>query len=304
MHNVINFTPYIDEEILTKIIFEIEEFKFYYQYNSLNNRKLDTKYPDNSFVDNIIFFDDPMNEWDPENFNLQIHTKISINNPTFMFQPLGPVKNDNDIGIAVIWSCKSVSLRGVKRLGTIKADAKNATFDLELDFPKGTLKKEINLSVITYLMGPKSYGTTIGELTNQSIVIEGNGSVFPIVEIREKGLPLWWVDINWGDPQEDEFDEEYLKLCINRDHANYKKLFSKGMISDKQLFNEIMGATLQIIIEKVMHSQYWNDIINNYNNKPGSIAEAVYYFISTFNWDYSSPELLSRSIRMYLEDNM
>ena len=43
-------------------------------------------------------------------------------------------------------------------------------------------------------------GTILGDLDRFKIVIDGRGSMFPILEIREPSQPLWRVECNWSDP--------------------------------------------------------------------------------------------------------
>lgn len=125
MLNVIDFTPHINERLIERLGIGTEEFIFCYQYSFNKERELKTKYPEASFMNDILFFEDPQNEWDPDMFNLRIQSKITIANPIFFFKPHGPVQNYSKIGLAVIWSCKSVSLRGVEKLGIIDLNSNN-----------------------------------------------------------------------------------------------------------------------------------------------------------------------------------
>jgi hypothetical protein len=60
---------------------------------------------------------------------------------------------------------------------------------------------------------------------------------------------------------------------------------------------DIVASALQIIIQKVKESEYWSEIVSGQNIEQGSIAQAIQYFITTFDWKADSPENLALSIR-------
>lgn len=310
----ISFYPDIDEKLINKLGVETEDFVFSYVKNK--NVTMETVYPDESRMKNLIFFEDPNYEWEPDYYNLNLKQTLRINNPGFLFGLKGVAPKDATLAVGVIWTCKAVNLRGAKEVITFKADSLSPlNCEIKLDFDKGTLKKELQIETVIYvkksgnlengeeILG-NSPGINLGAISDTSIVIEGNGSVFPIVEVTEPEMPLWWVYCSWTDPQEETFEEENVKLCINKAHSNYPLIYNGKSVKDSPLFIEIMGSALQTIIHKVERSEYWNNIIQNYNNSPGSIGEAVYYFMTAFDWDFSSPELLNRTIRQYLEETI
>ena len=92
---------------------------------------------------------------------------------------------------------------------------------------------------------------------------------------------------------------------MNKAHSNYKYIDgTKKKSFNIALLKEIMASALTIIILK-LHSDEdaWADTVNGKGNL-GSVSEAVYYFISTLEWDISKPENLSMSIRQFLDQRM
>ncbi|SFL91121.1 hypothetical protein [Salibacterium qingdaonense] len=310
----ISFYPEINDKLFEKLGVQNGEYHFSYMKN--RDVYLNTQYPDENRMRDIVFIEDPGSEWDVDQHNLKIEKEVQINNPRFLFGSNGVAPRSAELGVGVIWSCKAAGVRGAEEIQVIRSDSPAPlNCNVQLNFPKSTLKSEIVLETVVYIkksgipeedekmLGNES-GLLLGTINHTEIILEGSGSEFPVVEVYEPSMPLWWVECLWTDPQEDPFDEEHVKLCINRGHKNYKRLYEGNVIKDPDLFIEIMASALEIIIRKVKESDYWFDIIANYNNLPGSIGEALYYFKSTFNWDFSSPENLSLHIRQYLENNL
>jgi hypothetical protein len=48
----------------------------------------------------------------------------------------------------------------------------------------------------------------------------------------------------------------------------------------------------------------WEAMLSNADFAPGSIAQAVYGFVKNLNWDISSPNELSVSIRKFFDNNL
>ena len=56
-------------------------------------------------------------------------------------------------------------------------------------------------------------GTILGVLDETKVIIDGNGSLFPIHMVSNLTEPLWWVQCNWEDPTQDSFtDDNFLHL--------------------------------------------------------------------------------------------
>jgi hypothetical protein len=146
-------------------------------------------------------------------------------------------------------------------------------------------------------------GVLLGTFDQFTIILDGNGSMFPIVEVFEPSQPLWWVRCDWTDPLIDRFDED-IQICLNGCHPNYKLLKTESGLKGSPLLIEIIASALQIIVEKLKESEYWEDIISGRNYEQGSIAEAANYFITNFQWDTHSSERLALTIRKDLESRI
>jgi hypothetical protein len=311
---VIALYPTIDDNLRNKLIYETGDYQF--SYNNPHYKELKTQLLDVNKTASLIKFEDPDFIWDPEVHNFRINRRGEITNPHFLFGENGVVPYNSELAIGLIWSSKAVNIRGAKILKTFTAGTERPLkIDFELDFTKGTVKQELYLEMIVYVNRAgderseenhlcNTPGSIVGKLESSKIVLEGNGSVFPIVEVDEDTMPLWWVVCSWTDIQEDKFDVENVKICINKGHSNFDQVYSSNKLGNSPLFLEILGSALQTIIANAKESPAWDNVKNGDGLVPGSVGEAINYFINTFNWDASSPENLNRTIREYLEYSM
>ena len=74
---------------------------------------------------------------------------------------------------------------------------------------------------------------------------------------------------------------------------------------DEQLLKEIIASALMLVITKLkQEDDYWEESLIGNDLKRGSVSEAVYYFVNTLEWDVSSMETLSLSIRKFLDQRL
>ena len=132
-----------------------------------------------------------------------------------------------------------------------------------------------------------------------TVRLDGIGSEFPIYEINNPTLTLWYIECNWKDPTYDQFIE-CISIYFNKGHKNYKFLEK-----DNQLLNEIMASALFLLITKLKSQEdYWDATMEGYDLLEGSVSAAVNYFIKTLGWKVDSPEALSISIRDFFDKRM
>ncbi|MBP3966254.1 hypothetical protein [Paenibacillus lignilyticus] len=307
MSTALNLFPVLSDELMVKIGFEAGNYEFKYHINGLEHPLTSSSYDTQARLDNIQISDE-RSEWTPDIHDLSIKRTYTINNPVFLFGVNGIVAEDAEIGIALMWASKTSNQRGVKVIGGIRKNSGGIVFDFETVFPPGQLKGSMGFETILFLKEPglrkdterhlaNSTGITLGSLDICHIIIDGNGSVFPIVEVEEKSQPLWWVKCDWTDPMGDRFEEENVRICINKAHPNYSLLKLEDGFKESPLLIDIIASALQIIIQKVKESEFWNEIVSGQNFESGSVAEAINYFLNTFNWNPYSPEDLALSIR-------
>ena len=261
---------------------------------------------------------DPRCVWYPDSHNLIIKKSCTLQNPGSLFGPEGLVARNAVIGIAINWISTKSDQRGVIPFGEITASSESCLFTVEKTFEKSLLKGSLQLQTILYLkksgkpqdderLLANSSGTILGTLDNCEIFIDGSGSVFPILTVHIPGKPLWWVVYDEAaDPLQDAFDEENVEILLNTAHPHYSALKIGESLKDSPLFLEVISSALMIIINTARESlgSDWENVLSGHGFAHGSIAEAIYYFVSKLQWDISSSIALSNSIREFFDKNL
>ena len=310
MSKMLPLFPVLTEERRNRIRYTpIGNYDFYYTNNEnvfiLNSEEA----PEGSGTYKII---DDEGVWDPDSHTIGIRRKGLISNPAILFGENGIVCSNAIIGVGVIWTSADSKQRGAIEVGAFTKGDSSVEFELDYEFKKAQLRGKIDFTTILYIKKAgtpyvnerhlaNTYGCLLGELERITVMLDGNGSEFPIYEVAEPGKPLWYVRCSWEDPTYDQFSD-CVAITINTAHHNYKYLDKKKRTYDEQLVIEIMASALSIIISKLKEdSNYWIETTNGQNLQRGSVSEAVYYFLNSFGWDVTSPESLAISIHKFFD---
>lgn len=312
----INFSlfPTLTEELLGKIRFQPRPYEFY--FDSDTERLPLTKEQVNG-SEKYYKLSDENGLWNLDEYNLILKREYTIKSFSNLFGIDGIVCRNAELGLAIMWTSKSSNIRGIIDVGAIKNTSDNEkVLTVEKKFDVAMLRGEIDLKSIIYIKKSgnptlkeeflaNQEGYILGTLDEETIILDGNGSIFPIYEICDVNQPLWYVKCDWDDPTIDLF-KDVVAIYLNRAHKSYIKYLDpiKKAYFNQQLLKEIMASALMIIILKLKETEYWNQTINGENLDRGSVSEAVYYFVNTHRWDTSSPERLSITIREFLDDRM
>lgn len=146
-----------------------------------------------------------------------------------------------------------------------------------------------------------TYGFILGELSNEMLLLDGNGSEFPVVIKNDPSQPLWWVKCEWDDPTKDLFAESVL-IVLNEGHPDYTFIDNKSPNYNQAMVKEIFSQALLVIITKLKeNASDWEDTVNGRNLNPGSVSEAIFYFLNVLDWNLESAVTTSLSIRKFFE---
>ena len=312
----INFSlfPTLNEEFLSKIRFQPRPYEFYF---NMKSERLPLQKEQINGSEKYYKLSDENGIWNLDEYNLILRREYTLKSFSNLFGVDGVVCRNAELGLAIMWTSKSSNLRGVIEVGTINNTSDSEEiFTVEKEFEVARLRGEIDLKSIIYIKKSgnptlkeeylaNKEGYVLGTLDKETIILEGNGSVFPIYEVSDVNKPLWYVKCDWDDPTIDSF-RDTVAIYLNKVHKSYIKYLvpSKKAYFNQQLLKEIMASALMIIILKLKSGEYWNQTINGDNLDRGSVSEAIYYFITTHKWDTSSPDRLSITIREFLDDRM
>lgn len=314
MASTISLFPTYSEYNTYNFDISLGEYKFSYINQKGELMLLETEDVEES--KNIKKVVDGTGTWNPDEYNLRVANTFYLRSRGHLFGEKGIAPSSSTIGLAVMWKSSDSKQRGIIPAGSFNQfTPENESFQLQYDFGVASIRGNVTLTPVLYIKESgnptkkekflaNEVGTIIGSFEDYTICLDGRGSFFPIFVVDDKTGPLWSVKCDCEDPTQDDFFE-YIAIRLNKAHSNYKYIDgTKKKSFNIALLKEIMASALTIIILK-LHSDEdaWADTVNGKGNL-GSVSEAVYYFISTLEWDISKPENLSMSIRQFLDQRM
>ena len=264
MSIVIDSFPKLNSELFAKIGYTKLNNKYSYQDNGVSCF-LDAENTETSnSKTTIVKLTDPTSKWHPEYFNLIIDFEGTISVPAHLFGPSGIVsRNNGRIGVAIIWMSKDSSTRSIVPVYDFAYQLQSFDYKKQVIFPAQSLRGTLVLRTVLYLKSAGNpseveghlanvTGTILGVLDETRIIIDGNGSVFPVIEKADKSMPLWWVDCAWEDPTEDMLVEDNFCLYLNTAHADYPSLNLNNGLKHAPLFQDIIASSIAILISEVL----------------------------------------------------
>lgn len=242
--------------------------------------------------------------WSPEVNNLYIEQNFIIKCPDKLFGEEGITSSKNILGLGVHYYSKTSNFQTTKSLGEIRNTDSELVIMFKENFSVSSISGLIFFEFFIYLKTIKEslpfqadlIGMNLSDepIDTYSILIDGDGSIFPIEEIDEKNEPLWKLVMNWTDVEVDLFDYSNIRLLLNKAHPLFKSLFKENYKVNNYLMNEIMISAMSMIVQKVILIDRENITIDM-DATQGSIAQVVWYWISTFELNLNSLEEINES---------
>lgn len=307
MSTELKLFPTLTDEMFEKIRYQASPYYFFYNRDGIEY-ELELESLDGSAT--MCKVSDKEGVWSPDDYDLILKRCYTFKTYSYLFGVDGIACRNAELGIAIMWTSVTSKQRGVIDVGTIINNGSDeVSFSVEYNFDIAQLRGNVEFKTIIYLKRSgnptlseeflaNTEGYVLGELDSLVIILDGNGSMFPIYEVNEPSQPLWYIHCNWEDPTYEMFAET-VKININRAHPGYKFLDKKTYRD--LLLNEIMASAVSIVINNIKESEYWSQTVSGENLQIGSVSQAIYYFISTLEWKLDSQESLSLSIRKFLD---
>lgn len=243
--------------------------------------------------------------WSPDFHNLVIEQIYTINNASLLFGKKGVTHPENELGLAAHIYSRSSRYQETIHIADIKNEEKCQSFKFIKEFDKKTIRGAVNFEVFIYLkknnfslpFQSKMEGVNLNVdyLDTFSILVDGDGSIFPIEEIEEIGGSLWKVDINWTDIETDSFSASNVKLLLNSAHPIYNYLFNEKHNANKYLMSEIVMSAMVLIIQRAILIDK-ETISEDVDYTQGSIAQVLLYWITTYEVKVDTLESISESL--------
>lgn len=255
--------------------------------------------------------------FNPDDSEIQISQEFSLDGLDQLFSAsvdslLAIAMPQDIIGVAAVWWSDKSLLRGCEYdVGEISFDeAKKSpkqTFTFSKTFGKGILAGSLYVQYMLYLKEAKGtrtsgfakiQGTMLGNIgIALKIMVDGEGSTFPISIVSREGEPLWWTDIHIDDPYDDAFSEEFFNIIINDKHPAFGNLGQDAGYTKTPIFAVIIAGAIEELFLYLRYETDYDFNTSDQNNiTPGTIANAVNWMITTFGVDMSSITAIHKSV--------
>ncbi|RVD75930.1 hypothetical protein [Pseudomonas koreensis] len=258
-------------------------------------------------------------DWNPAEHPLMVECLIK-RAPLMeaIFGPDGVASTDAKVLLALEWTSADSCWRTLGVVHDLLHDEEGGAVLLNIELEPGTVRGSGFLSVQAFLGQYKAAfspgfahqsGSRLGPLAQPiEIVIDGDGSLFPVLEesLGAEG-PLWQLRACWSDPQDEPFSSDYVALVLNNAHPHFEQLRDRRALNIEQspLMRQVFAAWLALVIAQVkedMGAQF-----DAYLGAPdadegiASIADAVRSFIRMGNLNTGSLPDLFISTQCWLD---
>ena len=307
MSNRIESFPMLNENIVSELNIELITIEGEYSFNNIIN-KLDFIQEENN--DYVL---DNNGMWKSDINNLHIFGKLEISNYNILFDEYNLAQKDTILGVAVTYIAIGSSKTFTKSIAELTyQNNDDKIIDFSLDFEEGELAAILSLKFSIYVKNAQknnnsvlaqTTGTMLGEIYNCNLVLEGQGSEFPIVIIESLESPLWDMEINF-ESFDDIFSKDTICLKINKAHKQFTKLGVDKISSNNILiWKEILASFFE---NTFLVAQQIEDIETIYDEQfqEGTIGGFLKFMLMTFKIsqkDLKNPTKLSIQIRKELD---
>lgn len=261
-------------------------------------------------------------DWDPVRDELEVICHIEdLPNVRLLFGPGGVASRSSTLALALEWVSSDSGWRTLGepvmlRLPNSSSEPVHAKLTLQL--PANTLRGIGTLSLQLLLNDAgtpdeeekglaRIPGFRFGFLGPETrIVIDGDGSLFPVVE-EELGVnePLWRFTQDWFDPREDEFSTTWLSLSLNNKHRDFPLLREKNSEAWTPLFCQVMASWLATFLLELQADPGVDfsaiELGRSMGSDRGSIVDAAASMVRRGSLNCSSPGELIRSTQAWVD---
>lgn len=311
MSNRIESFPMLNENIVSELNINLNSLEAKYSFNNMTN-KLEFMKDEES---NNEFILDNNGIWTSNTHNLHILGELEISNYNILFEEHKLAKKETILGIALTYISPSSTKTYTKPIGEITYSENDENkINFTLDFEPGELSSILCLKFSIYVKKDDSNdnisifarqaGIVLGEIYNCNLVIEGQGSEFPIVTIESQESPLWDMEVDF-ETLDDIFSIDTICLKINKAHKDFSKLgVDKISGNNNLIWKEMLSSffTNLFIVSNEIES-----LENLFDEEPADGTVGGFLKIQLMQFNISSKELknptiLSAKIRKGLDN--
>ncbi|SFC00237.1 hypothetical protein SAMN04488102_102160 [Alkalibacterium subtropicum] len=260
--------------------------------------------------EDIIAINEKDEQWAPDDHELTVNLGISIEEPYRLYGRNSVTSQQNELGIACHIYSKESHFQKTVPVGIINNTRDGKYINFSYVFPKSSLRGNVYLEFYIYLaeireeipFQANKVGMILTEenLYDLELIIDGDGSVFPMTEFEEKDGPLWKLEKHWVDANDAIFDASNVNLSLNTSHPLFEQVKKGKTRISRAMMGDIMIQAMSQIIQQVIIVE--NNDIEADDTYPNSVLAAVKYWIETFEiTDTSSIFSISNTLRKHWE---
>ncbi len=253
-------------------------------------------------------------EWNPKEQSLYLNISMKSKDLSFLFGPDGFCSPGTILGVGLVWKPEKSKIKRCFKLGEISKD--NSVIDINVEnIELQNISSNVEFYFLIYIIKPSNNainpffaneeGIVLYSGKLWTIIVEGNGSIFPVYEIDDEGGPIWSYYCDFVDIADDPFDLEHIRININKQHPAYNLIHPKSPTYSQEYVNEILSSALTMIILDIRSKQENNVIDLDEDGSQGSILNVMKYFNETLKFKINSDynELL-RSVKAFFDKEM
>ena len=102
--------------------------------------------------------------------------------------------------------------------------------------------------------------------------------------------------MNWTDIYEDLFNSNAVRIILNQAHELFGQLMNQRNRINQYLMSDIIMSSMAMVIQEAIIADK-NELNEDIEYQPGSIAQVIWYWISTYEVNTESIETISNSLR-------
>jgi len=261
-------------------------------------------------------------DWSADTDNLIVRCTVhGLQELAPLFEVGGLAASNGELLIALEWTSSESCWRELSRPFALTKSLlfSGATAELVLELPAGSIRGNglIAVQLISGNIGneglliglPSKTGSRLGQLIpSLEIIIDGDGSLFPILEESlDSTGPLWEIRSTWSDPRDEPFTSDYAALILNKDHELFDQL--RGPITDPQrqspLMRQVVSSWIALLVSQVKNDLGADfDAVMNHSGLThdfSSIADAVAAFVRLGELDTGSLGALFSSTQRWFD---
>lgn len=307
-NNKVSLYKKLDEELIGKVGLTIEKPIFQYKFNDVM-REIEI----GEEFEGVLAINEFDTDWSPNENELIVKQKFVFEKPSLLFGKEGIALEDSVIGIAVHIHSKTSNFQKKMNFGSITSSENPIVVNFEHKFLKDTLRGNLSMNYFLYLQKVGSsmpyqadkVGMSLSEndLYNIDLVIDGIGSAFPITEFSDRNGPLWMLEKNWADANDDTFDSSNVNLSLNISHPLFEQIKAGKTKMNRAMMGDIMIQAMSMIIQQVLIVEQ-RSLTEVDEGSTSSILAVVNYWVTTFEVDITSLFSIMNSLRTNLEKDM